>query len=391
MTVESLLPSRRRGLVIGLGLLGLGAARPAWTSTQAPGRVRPADVPKDPPTPLRIRPLAQNLHHPWAVASLPGGDHLVTERRGQLLRLSAKGDRTVVLGLPTVYSQGQGGLLDVIVSPSFAKDQTLFLSYAEPSARGARTAVYRAELRGSRLANGQRIFAQADDYDGGFHFGSRLAIDNGGYLFVTTGDRYHHRDRAQDLGSHLGKIIRIQTDGRIPANNPFVNQPGALPEIYSFGHRNLQGLAIHPDTGKLFSHEHGPQGGDELNLVQAGQNYGWPVVTFGQEYGSGAAIGEGVSRPDMTDPLYVWVPSIAPSGLAILGASSQHPWASSLLIGGLRARCLVRLMPQATAGFTEQRYALPESPRIRDVRIGLSDRILVLTDEPAGGLFEVVV
>ena len=170
-----------------------------------------------------------------------------------------------------------------------------------------------------------------------------------------------------------------------------MNQPGALPEIYSFGHRNLQGLAIHPDTGKLFSHEHGPQGGDELNLVQAGQNYGWPVVTFGQEYGSGAAIGEGVSRPDMTDPLYVWVPSIAPSGLAILGASSQHPWASSLLIGGLRARCLVRLMPQATAGFTEQRYALPESPRIRDVRIGLSDRILVLTDEPAGGLFEVVV
>ncbi|MRD55600.1 PQQ-dependent sugar dehydrogenase [Betaproteobacteria bacterium LSUCC0115] len=391
MTVEPLLRSRRRGLVIGLGLLGLGAARPSWTAAQAPGRVRPADVPKDPPTPLRIRPLAQDLHHPWAVASLPRGEYLVTERRGQLLRLSVKGDRTVVSGLPMVYGQGQGGLLDVIVSPSFAKDQTLFLSYAEPSARGARTAVYRAELQGSRLANGQRIFAQADDYGGGFHFGSRLAIDRAGYLFVTTGDRYHHRDLAQNLGSHLGKIIRIHSDGRTPVDNPFVNWPGALGNIYSFGHRNLQGLAIHPDSGQLMAHEHGPQGGDELNLVQAGQNFGWPVVTFGQEYGSGAPIGEGVHRSDMTDPLYVWVPSIAPSGLAILGASSQHPWASSMLIGGLRARCLVKLTAQPSAGFGERRYALPGSPRIRDVRIGSSGQVLVLTDEPAGGLFEVLV
>jgi glucose/arabinose dehydrogenase len=391
MTVQKNSPSHRRTLLIGLGLTGLSVATPGWAAGPVSSKVRPADVPKDPPAPLRVRPLAQDLHHPWAVASLPGSEHLVTERRGQLLRLSAKGDRTVVSGLPTVYAQGQGGLLDVIVSPGFTSDQTLFLSYAEPSTRGARTAVYRAELRGSRLVNGQRIFAQKDDYGGGFHFGSRLAIDNGGYLFVTTGDRYHHRDRAQDLGSHLGKIIRIQTDGRIPANNPFVNRPGALPEIFSFGHRNLQGLAIHPDTGQLLAHEHGPQGGDELNLVQAGQNYGWPVVTFGQEYGSGAPIGEGVHRPDMTDPLYVWVPSIAPSGLAILGASSQHPWASSVLIGGLRARCLVRLTPQATAGFTERRYALPGSPRIRDVRIGSSGRILLLTDEPAGGLFEVLV
>ena len=391
MPVKLLLPNRRKGLAVGLGLLGLAVAKPVWAVTQTTGRVRPAEVPKDPPTPLRVRPLAQDLHHPWAVASLPGGDYLVTERRGQLLRISPKGDRAVVGGLPTVYAQGQGGLLDVIVSTSFAKDQTLFLSYAEPSAGGARTAVYRAELRGSRLVNGQRIFAQKDDYGGGFHFGSRLAIDGAGYLFVTTGDRYLHRDRAQDLGSHLGKIVRIQTDGRIPANNPFVNRSGALPEVYSYGHRNLQGLAIHPDTAQLIAHEHGPQGGDELNWIQAGQNFGWPVVTFGQEYGSGATIGEGVHRPDMTDPLYVWVPSIAPSGLAIIGASSPHPWASSMLIGGLRARCLVRLTAQPSAGFGERRYALPGSPRIRDVRIGSSGQLLLLTDEPAGGLFEVLV
>jgi len=391
MTVNLFLPNRRRGFFTGLGLLSLAVAKPVWAATQTVGRIRPAEVPKDPPTPLRVRPLAQDLHHPWAVASLPGGEYLVTERRGQLLRLSAKGRRTVVNGLPTVYAQGQGGLLDVIVSPGFTGDQTLFLSYAEPSARGARTAVYRAELRGSRLVNGQRIFAQADDYGGGFHFGSRLAIDRAGYLFVTTGDRYHHRDQAQDMGSHLGKIIRIHSDGRTPVDNPFVNQPGALGSIYSFGHRNLQGLAIHPDSGQLMAHEHGPQGGDELNWVQAGQNYGWPVVTFGQEYGSGAPIGEGFHRQDMTDPLYVWVPSIAPSGLAILRASSQHPWTSSVLIGGLQARCLVRLTPQTTAGFTERRYALPGSPRIRDVRVGSSGQVLALTDEPAGGLFEVLV
>lgn len=381
----------RRALLLGIGLASLSAAQPGLARTVVTGRVSPAAVPKDPPAPLRVRPLAQDLHHPWAVASLPGGEHLVTERRGQLLRISAKGDRTVVTGLPTVYAQGQGGLLDVIVSPGFTNDQTIFLSYAEPSARGSRTAVYRAELRGNRLVGGQRIFAQADDYGGGFHFGSRLAIDRSGHLFITTGDRYHHRDRAQDLRSHLGKIIRIHTDGRIPADNPFVNQPAALPEIFSFGHRNIQGLAINADSGQLFAHEHGPQGGDELNLIQAGVNYGWPRVTFGQEYGSGDAIGEGVHRPDMADPLYVWVPSIAPSGMVILGKSSEHPWASSLVIGGLRARCLVRLTPDSAAGFNERRYALPGAPRIRDLRLGTSGRMLALTDEPAGGLFEVLV
>ena len=383
--------TRRRGLLLGVGLAGLSAAQPGLAANMVSGPVRPADVPKEAPSPLRVRPIAQALHHPWAVATLPNGEYLVTERRGQLVRVALNGNKTSVSGLPGIFSQGQGGLLDCILSSSFANDQIIFLSYAEPSAKGARTAVYRAELRGNRLVGGQRIFAQADDYGGGFHFGSRLAIDGSGHLFITTGDRYHHRDRAQDLRSHLGKIIRIHADGRIPADNPFVKRPGVLPEIFSFGHRNLQGLTIQPETGQLLAHEHGPQGGDELNLVRAGQNYGWPVVTFGQEYGSGAAIGEGVSRPDMTDPLYVWVPSIAPSGLAVLGASSRHPWASSVLIGGLRARCLVRLTPQATAGFTERRYALPGSPRIRDVRIGSSGQILVLTDEPAGGLFEVLV
>lgn len=380
----------RRSLLLGIGLAGLSAAQQGLAADMVNGPVRPADVPKEPPSPLRVRPIAQDLHHPWAVAALPNGEYLVTERRGQLVRVALNGTKTSVNGVPGVYSQGQGGLLDCILSPSFANDQTIFLSYAEPSARGSRTAVYRAELKGSRLTNGQRIFAQVDDYGGGFHFGSRLAIDRSGHLFITTGDRYHHRDRAQDLRSHLGKIIRIQTDGRIPTDNPFLKQPGALPEIFSLGHRNLQGLAIDPDSGQLFSHEHGPQGGDELNLVRAGVNYGWPRVTFGQEYGSGEAIGEGVHRPDMADPLYVWVPSIAPSGLAILGKSAQHPWASSLVIGGLRARCLVRLTPHSAAGFSERRYALPGAPRIRDLRLSPSGRMLALTDEPNGGLFELL-
>ena len=381
----------RRGLLLGIGLASLSAVQPGLAANMVGGPVRPAGVPIDSPSPLRVRPIAQDLHHPWAVATLPNGEHLVTERRGQLIRVGLNGAKIPVSGVPGVYNQGQGGLLDCILSPNFAADLTIFLSYAEPSPNGARTAVYRAELRGSRLVNGQRIFAQADDYGGGFHFGSRLAIDRRGDLFITTGDRYHHRDRAQDLRSHLGKIIRIHTDGRIPADNPFVNQPGALPEIFSLGHRNIQGLAIDPDSGQLFAHEHGPQGGDELNLVRRGVNYGWPRVTFGQEYGSGEAIGEGVHRPDLADPLYVWVPSIAPSGMAILGTSSQHPWASSLVIGGLRARCLVRLSPDPTARFSERRYALPGAPRIRDLRLSPSGRMLALTDEPTGGLFELLI
>lgn len=380
----------RRELLLGVGLASLTASPKGLAASLARVQVRPADVPKNPPSPIRVRVLAQDLHHPWAVAPLPNGEYLVTERRGRLIRVGLNGIKTPVGGTPQVYNQGQGGLLDCILSPNFAADLTIFLSYAEPSPNGARTAVYRAELRGNRLVSGQRIFAQADDYGGGFHFGSRLAADQNNHLFVTTGDRYHHRDRAQELGSHLGKIIRVHPDGRIPADNPFVSQSGALAEIFSLGHRNLQGLSLDPETGRLIAHEHGPQGGDELNRIRAGGNYGWPLVTFGTEYGSGAPIGEGSHRPDMVDPLYVWVPSIAPSGLAIVSNASAHPWAGSHLIGALRARCLVRLAQSPSGQLIETRYSLPGNPRIRDVRVTPASQVLVLTDEPDGALLEVL-
>jgi len=334
---------------------------------------------------LPSQPLIDSLEHPWAVAQLPDGSFLITERPGRMVLASPTGKRAVLLGLPPVHASGQGGLLDVILSPGFERDRMVYWSCSERTDSGARTAVFRAELQGGSLRQVQRVFAQRQDPSGRLHFGSRLAFAPSGHLFITTGDRYSERDQAQNPNSHLGKVIRLQADGSVPADNPFVGGGGA-PEVFSLGHRNLQGLAVHPSTGAVWAHEHGPQGGDEVNQIVAGRNYGWPRATFGKEYVTGFAIGEGTRLPGMVDPTHVWVPSIAPSGMAWLSESAPGAWSGCLVVGALKARCVVRLDPNPAGGFREARFTLAGEPRVRDVRASGPQALLVLTDEPKGRL-----
>lgn len=259
---------------------------------------------------LTLVPLADGLAHPWGLAFLPGGELLVSERPGRLLRIDSKGQRHPVSGLPPIANQGQGGLLDLALDG----EGWLYLSYSEPGDGGAGTAVARAQLQEDSLVDWQLLFRQRPKVAGGAHFGSRLLLTDDGYLFITLGDRFTERERAQSLDNHLGKTVRLHKDGRVPDDNPFVRVPGALPEIWSLGHRNMQGAALRPGSEQFWAHEHGPQGGDEVNLILPGHNYGWPRVTFGEEYGGGK-IGAGTAAPGMTPPLWVWVPSIAPSGM----------------------------------------------------------------------------
>ncbi|HEY7655926.1 MAG TPA: PQQ-dependent sugar dehydrogenase, partial [Burkholderiales bacterium] len=268
-------------------------------------------------TKVEVTTVAKGLEHPWALAFLPDGRMLVTERPGRLRYVTREGAVSEpVAGVPAVHAQGQGGLLDVALDPAFAQNSVIYLSYAEPGADGTNgTAVARARLEGGQLADLKVIFSQQPKFKSNHHFGSRLVFARDGSLFVTTGERNSQRDLAQDLGTHIGKVIRIAPDGGVPAGNPFASRAGALPETWSYGHRNIQGAALHPQTGELWTHEHGPRGGDEVNIARAGRNYGWPVITYGREY-SGPAIGEGTAKAGMEQPVHYWVPSIAPSGLA---------------------------------------------------------------------------
>lgn len=336
--------------------------------------------------PIRVVQVAGGLEVPWSLAFLPDGRMLVTERPGRMRIVSADGRLSRPLtGLPRVQAAGQGGLLDVVLGPSFARDGLLYFSYAEPVPRGARTAVARARLAadGLGLLEVTRIFAQNAAPSGGSHWGSRLVFDRQGNLFVTLGDRFSYRDRAQDLGSHLGKIVRIRPDGTVPEDNPFRNRKTVAAEIWSYGHRNVQGAALHPETGKLWAHEHGPQGGDEVNIIRAGGNYGWPVITHGREYVTGLRIGEGRERADVVPPLHVWVPSIAPSGMAFYTGDAVPSWRGSLFVGALRGSLLARLELDGDRVVREERLLTEIGHRIRDVRQG-PDGKLYLLDETAG-------
>ncbi|WMC09319.1 PQQ-dependent sugar dehydrogenase [Oceanimonas pelagia] len=337
----------------------------------------------------RVHTLATGLHHPWSLTELPDGSLLVSERRGRLLRLMPGGERRSISGLPAIAAGGQGGLLDLALHPDFARNRLLYFSFSQPGPGGAGTAVARARLRDDRLLQPEVVFAQVPKTHGRSHFGSRLAFDAGGYLFITTGDRYHSRHQAQRLDNHLGKIIRLHDDGRVPADNPFVNTPGALPEIWSLGHRNVQGAAMHPDTGELWTHEHGPQGGDEVNRIQKGANYGWPVVTFGEEYGGGA-IGEGTSKTGMADPLWVWVPSIAPSGMLFYTGSAFAAWRGNLFVGALAGRRLVRLELDGERVTGEHHLLREPGLRIRALHQAADGGIYVLTDADDGRLLKLV-
>jgi glucose/arabinose dehydrogenase len=337
--------------------------------------------------------LARGLSHPWGLAFLPGferdGLMLLTERPGRLRVVSTRGELgPPVSGLPAVDARGQGGLLDVVLDPKFSENRWVYWSYSEPGERGNSTAVARGklELSGLRgqLTGVQVIFRQEPKVASTAHFGSRLVFARGGRLFVTLGDRFSRRDDAQLLGNHHGKVVRIEADGRVPADNPFATRAGALPQTWSYGHRNVQGAALHPQTGELWIHEHGPQGGDEVNVSEAGRNYGWPVITYGAEYGSGAPIGEGSLRAGIEAPLVHWVPSIAPSGMAFVTSDRYPGWKGDLFVGALRAQLLVRLQLDGRRVLKQERLLQDFNERIRDVRQGPDGWLYLLTDSDDG-------
>jgi len=335
--------------------------------------------------------VASGLDHPWAVAFLPQGRFLVTERPGRLRVLEADGRLNApVAGLPAVADGGQGGLLDLVLDAGFARNRRLYFCFSEPGTLpGANgTALARATLSEdrTRLDAVQVVFRQQPKVVSRLHFGCRIVQSPDGRLFLALGERFFRPDAAQRLDNHLGKVVRIDPDGRAPADNPFVNRPGALPEIWSYGHRNPQGATLAPD-GALWMHEHGPQGGDEINRPQPGRNYGWPVITYGEQYGGGK-IGEGLTAaPGMEQPLHYWVPSIAPSGMAFLTSERYGPaWRGNLFVGSLKFRYLARLELRDGRVAREHRL-LPElDERIRDVRQGPDGLLYVLTDSPRGRL-----
>jgi glucose/arabinose dehydrogenase len=340
-------------------------------------------------TKVEVTTVAKGLAHPWSLAFLPDGRMLVTEREGTLRYVTREGALSdPVAGVPAVHAEGQGGLLDVALDPAFGENSVIYLSYAEPAADGTNgTAVARARLDGGQLAGLEVIFRQQPKFRGHHHFGSRLVFARDGRLFVTTGERNSERDKSQDLGTHLGKVIRILPSGGVPADNPFAGREGALPETWSYGHRNIQGAALHPETGELWIHEHGPRGGDEINIAAAGRNYGWPVITYGREY-SGPAIGEGTAKAGMEQPIHYWVPSIAPSGMTFHDGHGYPSWKGQLFVGALAAAQLVRLEVTPDGKVTnEERIAIGK--RVRDVREGPDGALYLLTDEDAGEILRV--
>lgn len=330
--------------------------------------------------------VASGLVNPWSLAFLPDGRLLVTERPGRLRIVGGDGRLSPpVAGLPPVVASGQCGLLDVAVDPKFADNGLIYWSYAEAGDGGNSTAVARGRLVGDRVEAVQVLFRQAPKVSSSHHCGSRLVFARDGRLFVTLGDRFSRKDDAQDASNHLGKIVRIEADGRVPADNPFVGKAGAAPEVWSLGHRNVQGAALHPDTGELWATEHGPQGGDELNLVAAGRNYGWPLLTYGRNYVTGTRIGEEGPRPGFEQPLKTWVPtSIAPSGLAFLTSDRYPGWKGSLFVGALRDQALHRLTLDGRQVTAEQVVPLGLKDRIRDVRQGPDGWLYLVTDNADG-------
>ena len=330
---------------------------------------------------VNVEIVAERLDHPWSLAFLPDGRMLVTERPGRLRVVERDGRLSEpVRGLPRVHAEGQGGLLDVIPDPDFASNRTIYFAYAEPGEGGASTAVARASLGDGALDNVQVIFRQEPKVSGSNHFGSRLVIARDGTLFVTTGDRFKF-EPAQDLSGHLGKLIRINRDGSVPQDNPLVGRAGARPEIWSYGHRHIQGAALHPQTGVLWIHEYGPRGGDELNIPKPGGNYGWPLVSWGNHY-SGQDIPDPPTRPDLEGSVHHWTPAISPSGMAFYTGDLFAGWRGNLLIGGLTSRGIVRVGLEGERVTGEERISL--DARIRDVRQGPDGAVYALTDETRG-------
>jgi aldose sugar dehydrogenase len=340
---------------------------------------------------LEVRTIARGLVHPWALTFLPDGKMLVTERPGRMRLVTAEGQVSPPLkGVPEVWASGQGGLLDVVADKSFAQNKTIYFCYAERTDGGGRTTVTRAKLNdgNGRLDEVKIIFRQQGPLSSGNHYGCRIAQADDGNLFVALGDHFTHRDQAQNLGNHLGKIVRIAPDGSVPAGNPFAGRANAKPEIWSYGHRNVQALAINPATAEPWEIEHGPRGGDEVNVAGKGKNYGWPVIGYGIDY-SGAKIHDATAKDGMEQPLKYWVPSIAPSGMAFYTGKLFPKWNGSLFTGALRGALLVRLTLNGNAVTSEERLLQNLHERIRDVRQGPDGALWLLTDSSNGRVLRV--
>ena len=348
---------------------------------QAPRSSTPAST----PFPGRVEEVAGGLEHPWALAFLPDGRMLVTERPGRLRMVGPDGKVSAPLGgVPPVHAQGQGGLLDVALDPRFAQNRLVYLSYSEPGEGAtAGTAVARGRLGDGMLEDVQVIYRQVPKVESRGHYGARLVFGADGLLFVTQGERMAFREQAQQLDSGLGKIVRIHPDGRVPEDNPFRGRKGARPEIWSYGHRNVQAAALHPQTGQLWTIEHGAKGGDEVNLPRAGCNYGWPVITYGVDY-SGAKIGEGTAKAGMEQPVFWWDPVIAPSGATFYTGEAYPGWKGSLLVGSLTPGALVRLTLDGERITGEERYLGERGERIRDVQQGPDGLVYLVTDHAKG-------
>lgn len=348
-------------------------------------------------TEIRVETLAAGLNHPWGLAFLPDGNFLVTERPGFLRIVMPEGRVSdAIYGVPEVVAQGQGGLLDVALDPNFAENRLIYLSYAEKGeGRLNGTAVVRGHLTESmppQLQDVEVVFRQRPKVDSNLHFGSRLVFDREGHLFIALGERSkaNLRTQAQDLDSHLGKVVRIFPDGSVPEDNPFVGRDDALPEIWSYGHRNQQGAALHPETGNLWTNEHGPRGGDELNIPEAGKNYGWPVVSHGLNYNF-TRVGSGKkSAPGMEDPVHHWTPSIGVSGMTFYTGNAIPEWKGNLFVGGLALPGLYRLTFDGDKVAGEEVLLADLGKRIRDVRQGPDGALYLLTDAPNGELIRIV-
>jgi len=374
LSVQPLQIARKVQLTLALLLAAVTASAPAQTvKTQEHA--------------VRVVKIVEGLEHPWGLAFLPDGRMLVTERAGRLrvIGKDRKLEAQAVSGLPPIAAHGQGGLLDVALHPRYAENSLVYLSYSARGEGGVGTEVARGKLTGNRLEDVQVIFRQQPRGSTGRHFGSRLVFDREGYLYITLGDR-GEQDRAQKPDDHAGSVIRLHDDGRVPRDNPFAGKPGWRPEKYTLGNRNMQGAAIHPQTGLLWTHEHGPQGGDEINVIRSGTNYGWPVITYGVNYGIGTRIGEGTHQPGMAQPLHFWVPSIAPSGMAFYTGDKFPAWRGDLFVGTLRDQMLVRLKLDGEKVVREELMLKNALGRIRDVRNGPDGFLYLLTDEANGAL-----